>query len=309
MNKNRQLFLQNASKLHSWNNVQEYYIVEDIRKLPFTQFLYAFNRNVDFGKVNEIQEFLHQSYEQTKDILTGAWLIILGGTTPNGNFVCLDGQHRWNACFQWATSNGIKVPLLFMVQRFMTEDEMYNSWVSYAGAREVPDTLRRKIGESIGEDGLRKVSLQQRMEQKEFIQFMVENLNITYPQLIQSYKNPTKPNMNITSLEQQITKIYDNLPSEPKKTMPCRPNAQEPQRLLDLIIWLNRELLGWDIHQIIESGFLRQSSIGKMEEMQKIGAIIGYHQFWIRLEEWTKNNSRKWKSLYQQWIVEKKLSH
>jgi len=303
---NTSLFKQNAQSFKKWNNKQEFFEIDDIRKLPFTKFIYQHNRTIDIQKVKEIEDFLSSHFDKHHIVMTGAWTILLG-RIPNNNYVCLDGQHRWNACQNWAMAHQIAVPIQFMVETFSNEEDMYESWRCYAGAREVPDHHRQKLGEKVGDSNV-VVSLTQKLDERSFMETIIRGIQQKYPKLIRDMRKPPKPHLNVDTLEKWLYDVYEKMPSEPKITDEYRPNMRQPKKLLQFIIWLNDKVIQCDNETILQNEYLLKSSISHINEIKEIGTILGYQQIWLRIGELTRDKSRKWKSMRDSWIDHDKLS-
>ena len=268
-------FYEIAREISVWNEYQRLYEVEDISKLSFADYIYKPNRSIDTSKVKEIRDFLVRLREERGVYLTGGWVIVLGHYIPDGRLYCLDGQHRWNAL------SGICGKVLFMVESYETETDMFNGWRAYASAEQVSPWLVRPVEN--------RVELDQRMDQRQFVRVVGDRLHQYYGRIFSSTRNARKPYVSRSQVDTWIAELYDSLPEQ---SVQGRPTQRTPGVVVDYLIKLNTLMMEESDGVLVE---VISSLRGKVRDARVVGGLIGFHSFWCFFRQQVKDRSRKWK--------------
>lgn len=263
-----------TSQVIKYNDFQTLYKINDITQLSFRDFVYSPNRNVDFERVSKIRTYLEKKYQQTGYYLTGGWIIVLGMIPNEQKLFCLDGQHRWNAL------EGMKASILFLVEKYENEEELYNGWCAYAAAQEVQEWLVKPIA--------RKEELKIRMDERQYVKHISDKLTKRFPKIIRNNRNPPKPYIHHTNLSNWIQEIYNVLPDNERQN---RPTKMNPEIMFDIMIKFNDIVLNHNDSNIIK---LFPKMKNKIQEVKLIQSIYGFHESWVYLKKHIKDRSRKW---------------
>lgn len=276
MTNHNELFRKVATRLDSWNPTQTLYRINDLRQLPFTPFVMDVHSKVDYNFVKKIQKDLDVGYQKNKKIHTVNWMIRLGTTQSSNNYVCLDGQHRWIAGYEWGQINQLEIPVLFVVETFDDENEIKEVYCQNHHTLPLL-TTNPPIN---------------------YVEIVVNRILEIYPKLT---LNTTKPYISKKELTDKVALVSQTLPEKEKRGAENRPHLKNPELLVKVIQWMNERILELSNEEIIKKGLVDPSPESVFNEVREIGCVLGYQPIWNRIIEVTKNHSHQWKHFNDEW--------